>query len=525
MPSPPARTTDVGAVMKQPLPPYPPEPGAPVSDWAAVLAARAEALDVVLARDLSLGRLLWRTAQTVLLALAVFVAAVAWDETRREGGEDGVGYGFLALGVLVFAGTAATVVRGWSAQRRLTRLLRAWCRVVDRQATGTDPRPPGPPAPPGGQEAPGEWETVALVLRGQRAAGGGGPRRRSYGPGEDTPSSFTVSRTAWASVGGTALVVGLVNLLAWASGDADVSGVEHDAAGTLIVAGVGGVFAASGLLAVWKAFRLAGSARRVAPRWRPSPGKQGVIVRSWTRHRSGRSMPDLDPDGRMLLPDLLARVTPGGAFDRRHRAASGVVLALGAGVVAAVPILVTGGLLGQVAVLVSIPFTLAVVVALGGYRRRPLWPLLALLLAVGVLVPGLRLEQQRVLAERGVRVEATVVDVEELPEYQRCELEFDGGRPAERLRCPDTLGVGERTEVVVDPEGEVRTGFSEPSPTGYLQIILGLSAAFVLTVAVGTHAGHRFRRSLAGTVTVRLPAQPPPPAPAPHDPPTGPHGA
>ncbi len=199
---------------------------------------------------------------------------------------------------------------------------------------------------------------------------------------------------------------------------------------------------------------------------------------------------------RKLLPDLLRRVTPGGAFDRRHRALPTWRLALYAGLFAAGIALPGSGLLGPWPMLPAAPLALALVVVFAGYVRRPLLPVLALIAGAFLFVAGHQVEQQRVLAERGEWTEAVVVAKAEgggRGKQPICDLEFTDGSPPDRVVCHGTSAVGDRLRVLVDPRRAVPPSLGGPHVTGYTVTVGTLGVVFAALVAAGTGAGHRRR--------------------------------
>lgn len=241
--------------MKPPIPPPPPDLATPVSDRAVLLAARANALNAILWRDLSLGLLLWRSVQAVALGFSLFVLAGAWSEFRLREGDETFGYQLLALGAPIFTVMAATLLRGFSAQRERTRLLYAWTRAVDQPVA----------ASPTSYADPMAWQTAYTTLRDQYEVGQGA---FAYDPGVARPSLFLLSRAAWAVVGAAGLLVGAASVAAGISGESttNVSGAEDPLAIAWMYAGWGAVLAVAGVLALRKAFRLVWRTQRVDPR-------------------------------------------------------------------------------------------------------------------------------------------------------------------------------------------------------------------------------------------------------------------
>jgi hypothetical protein len=420
----------------------------------------------------------------VALGFSIFGLVGAWSEFRLDEGDRFGGYTLLALCAPIFAVMAATLLRGWSEQRKTTRLLYAWTAAVDQPATAPPTSQPRQPIVYDDDSRP--WQTALSIPQGSQQKTGG----FAYGDRSPRPALYILSRAAWAVAGAVGVLFGSVSVAASVyenPNDTNISGEEDALAGALMSAGWGAVLAVAGVLALRKAFRLASRTRRVEAD--PDALTKGPAHPVWIR---GKRV-DRDAKGRLLGPDLLRRVTPGSAFDRRHRNMPTAVLVLAAGLVAAAVMLLAGGFLGTMAIIPAIPLALILVAVLFGYCRRALWPVLALIVVAFVFWSGFWLEQQRVLAERGVWVEATVVGIEEEPEYHRCVLEFHDGRPSETLRCG--YGMGSEVDVLVDPEREVMSSFDSASPTAYTVLSLSLGAVFTGSVMAGAFTGHRFRRN------------------------------
>lgn len=192
---------------------------------------------------------------------------------------------------------------------------------------------------------------------------------------------------------------------------------------------------------------------------------------------------------------------------------STAVLVLAAGLLAAGVMVLAGGFLGPMAIWAAAPLALLLVIAVGGYRRRPLWAVIALAVGGFVFVLGLQMETQRVLDERGEWVRATIVSNEKpygVNGYN-CELEFLNSRPNEEVACWKDDKVGSKVDVLVDPEGEVPSGLGgipSASTTATMSAVLG--AVFTGSVMAGTFTGHRYRRSIPApdAPTMPLPPQP-----------------
>lgn len=443
-----------------------------------MLYLRHLAMEAALRRDLAARGLVWRTVQVLLLASGCWMLSGAWTELSDDGGDHDFGQGLLILGGALTAVTAATLAWGMAGKANTSKLLHAWSRVADYPPAGA-PVPPGhgySAAPYGAQI----WSTTELVLRQQNMLAAPPPGAAAG------PTPLSGQRAAWATVGALGAAVGagitLVGLLSGSAG-----GASNDAGqvvGPLAAASWGGVLLVAGVLSIRKSLRFRSEVNRTEARAAPSaPQPQPT---QWG-YRRGPGV------------DLLAKVTPGGRFDRWHRSVPTAVLAAGVGLVALGVAVAAGGVLGRTVTPWAAPLLFVLALMLGGYMRtRPVLIVLALVAGIGIFLPGLLVGADRVLEERGEWTEAVVVDRQEPPSWSResptCTLEALDGRPLGTAGCNvGSPRVGQQVEVIVDPLGEVSPSFSGPAVRFYEITITTSGVVFTAVMVTGTALGHRHR--------------------------------
>lgn len=450
-----------------PLPPPPPEhPYDGGIDRSPLLSVRATALRVIARVDLSLRRLAGQGLLIFVLGLSWLFLVGAWSEFRSGYGDRGYGAGLLAIGLPAFALSLTLLLLAAARERKINTLRRAW------RATAN----PGMPSRTGHHTS---WPATVEIVLGQS-------QDFSIPAG-----ALAVRRVIWASLSAAVVLFGAVALYAGATGEytGNMGGGYDPLAGSWMMGGWGVLVTTAGSRGFWKAVRPMSDTRDTggshspgpegSPPWEPWPYEEKDTRRD-----------------KKLLPDLLRSVRPGSAFDRRHRAMSTWTLVAAVGLIASGTALLGSGLLGPWPILPAALLALVLIVAVGGYDRRPLLPVLAVVAATFCFFVGHLVQQQRVLEERGEWLDAVVVHKHEgggRGNQPKCDVEFLDGSAPDRVVCHGNSAVGDQLRVLVDPERAVAPSLSTPSVTGYTVTAGALGLVFAATVTVGSFTGHRRR--------------------------------
>ncbi|WP_240434299.1 hypothetical protein [Streptomyces sp. YIM 130001] len=404
-----------------------------------LLALRAEALRVLVGKDLAPVRLVSGT----LLALAVGTVWVCLigtvDDLTREGGDPARAVFAAIVGVLAAVGCAFALVRGREPRRHRQRLLHTWAAWHQHPAVTATPVAHDPDHAP-------------------RASG-------RYG-----------LRILWMCAAAVAVLFGLVLVSRGAGNDRALHSVGFG--------GLGLVLLAAAARGGWKACRLAQRVRFT-----------GIDEIPGAEHLSPRSPSarGTKPLGTASLRDPRTRLA---RFTIRTPAWA---VTCGSTLVAALTAVAASGIAGVVVLVAGAVIALALVIAIGAYDYRPRYAVPALIAAICLAGFGFAASEARILADRGVWVDGVVTDVRK-PRGKgspSCGVRDEDGKPlAQRVSQCHDYEPGDPVRVIVDPEAEASPSFSTPSPDG-LAVATAVSAlVFVATATTGMSRGHRNRSRL-----------------------------
>ncbi|RFU87765.1 hypothetical protein DY218_05795 [Streptomyces triticagri] len=444
-------TTSPGGT--SPLPPFPPELPHPVGPYGPryghpapsptryeLLAHRAEALRILVRRDLSPLRLGSGALLTLAAGTAWFSFIGAVDDLTRDQGDVPRAVFALIVGVLVTAGCALALTRGWAARRRRQHLLYAWAAWHQHPAVQATP--------------------VAHV-----------PDSSSRAPGH------YALRSLWVCVAALTTLFGLILVARGADEEQALHAVGFGGLGLLLLGA-----AARG---TWKALRLAQRVRFTGIDEIPGAehlSRHTTTVRG-SRPLGWKSLRDPDTRfGRFTARTPAWAVLCGSALLSAAAAATafvgGYVLALG--VLAALVLSVT----------------------VGAYDHRGRYAVPALIAGLCMAGFGWGAGEAQILADRGVWIDGVVTDVR-VPKGRgstSCGVQDADGEPLpQRVSSCTGRSAGDRIRVIVDPENDAAPALTEPAPVGLRTTAAFSAVVFVASVTAGMSRGHHNRRLLQQT--------------------------